>query len=104
MRRTQPSEEAAPAEEAGPLATQNFSSTIYLTTDFRFRGISNTDGPALQGSIDYTYDGFFVGVWGSNTQYSDAGLELDYYGGYRFSYTGLDFTVQGLYYTYPGKD
>jgi len=97
-------QDAAPAEETGPLATKNFSSTIYLTTDYRFRGISNSDGPALQGSIDYTYDGFFVGVWGSNTEYSDAGLELDFYGGYRFSYTGLDFTVQGLYYTYPGED
>jgi len=97
-------QDAAPAEEAGPLATENFSSTIYLTTDYRFRGISNTDGPALQGSIDYTYDGFFAGVWGSNTKYSDAGFELDFYAGYRFSYTGLDFTVQGLAYTFPGED
>ena len=97
-------QDAAPAEEAGPLSTENFSSTIYLTTDYRFRGISNTDGPALQGSIDYTYDGFFAGVWGSNTKYSDAGFELDFYAGYRFSYTGLDFTVQGLAYTFPGED
>jgi uncharacterized protein (TIGR02001 family) len=37
------------------------------------------------------------------SQRSDAHLELDYYGGYRFSYSGLDFTLQGLYYTYPGE-
>jgi hypothetical protein len=29
---------------------------------------------------------------------------VDFYAGYRFSYTGLDFTVQGLAYTFPGED
>jgi hypothetical protein len=34
-------------EESGPFAVQNFSSTIYLTNQYMFRGISNSDGPAI---------------------------------------------------------
>ena len=89
------------AADAGPLAAANFSSTLAFTTNYMFRGISNADGPAVQGSMDYTYNGFFAGAWGSNTEFSDANFEIDFYGGYRFSYTGLDFTLQGLYYMYP---
>ena len=96
-------QDAAPAD-AGPLAASNFSSTLAFTTNYMFRGISNADGPAVQGSMDYTYNGFFIGAWGSNTEFSDANLEIDFYGGYRFSLTGLDFTLQGLYYSYPGED
>lgn len=92
------------AADAGPLAAANFSSTLAFTTNYMFRGISNADGPAVQGSMDYTYNGFFAGAWGSNTEFSDANFEIDFYGGYRFSYTGLDFTLQGLYYMYPGED
>lgn len=47
--------------ESGPFASQNFSSTIYLMNDYRFRGISNSDGPAIQGSLDWTYNGFYLG-------------------------------------------
>lgn len=95
---------AAPVEETGMFAQKNFSSSIYLTTNYIFRGISNSNGPAIQGSLDYTYDGFFVGVWASNTEFSDSNLEIDYYGGYRFSYMTFDFTLQGLYYSFPGEN
>lgn len=92
-------EAAAPA---GPFAAENFSGTVKLTTDFRARGISNSDGPAIQGSLDWGYNGFFLGAWASNTEFSDANLEIDYYGGYKFGWAGLDFTLQGIYYTFPG--
>ena len=95
---------AAPAADSDMFALKNFSSSIYLTTNYMFRGISNSDGPAIQGSLDYTYEGFFVGVWASNTEFSDSNLEIDYYGGYRFSYMTLDFTFQGLYYSFPGEN
>jgi uncharacterized protein (TIGR02001 family) len=96
-------EEAAP-EETGPFATDNFSSTIYLTNEYMFRGISNSDGPAIQGSVDWTYSGFFLGAWASNTEFSDANFEIDYYGGYRWTLGGVGMTVQGIYYTYPSED
>ncbi|MGH8609015.1 MAG: TorF family putative porin [Gammaproteobacteria bacterium] len=91
-------------EESGPFASQNFSSTIYLMNDYRFRGISNSDGPAIQGSLDWTYNGFYLGVWGSNTEFSDANIEIDYYGGYRWSWEGIGCDITGYYYSYPGED
>ncbi|MGH8596616.1 MAG: TorF family putative porin, partial [Gammaproteobacteria bacterium] len=97
-------EEAAAPEETGPFASGNFSSTIYLTNEYMFRGISNSDGPAIQGSVDWTYNGFFVGAWASNTEFSDANFEIDYYGGYRWNWGDLGLTVQGIYYTYPSED
>ena len=98
------SDEAAAPEETGPFASGNFSSTLYLTNEYMFRGISNSDGPAVQGSMDWTYNGLFLGAWGSNTEFSDANIELDYYGGYRWSLSGIDMTLQGIYYTYPSED
>lgn len=98
------SAEEAAAEETGPFASSNFTSTVYLTNQYMFRGISNSDGPAIQGSLDWTYSGFFVGVWGSNTEFSDANVEVDYYGGYRWTMAGIGMTLQGLYYSYPGED
>ena len=94
---------AAPAE-TGPFATGNFSSTLSFTTNYMFRGISNSDGPAIQGSFDWTYEGFFLGAWGSNTEFSDSNLEIDYYGGYRWGWSGLDFVLQGIWYTFPGDN
>ena len=96
-------EAAAAAEDNDPLAAKNFTSTVYLTTNYMFRGISNSNGPAIQGSVDYTYKGFFVGAWGSNTEFSDSNFEVDAYAGYRWSMSGLDFTLQGIYYSYPGE-
>ncbi len=95
---------AAIVADSGIFALKNFSSSIYLTTNYMFRGISNSDGPAIQGSLDYAYDGFFAGVWASNTEFSDSNLEIDYYGGYRFNYMTVDITFQGLYYSYPGEN
>lgn len=94
--------EATPPE-SGPFAADNFSATLWLTTNYMFRGISNSDGPAVQGSFDWGYEGFFLGVWASNTEFSDSTVEIDYYGGYRWTWSGLDFTLQGIYYSYPGE-
>jgi uncharacterized protein (TIGR02001 family) len=97
----------ASAEDAAPTSPfdiSNFSMTLWGTTEYMFRGISNSDGPAFQGSIDWTYNGFYLGVWSSNTVFSDSDIEIDYYGGYRFTLAGVGFDVSGLYYTYPGEN
>ncbi|MFM1991446.1 MAG: hypothetical protein RJA99_4403 [Pseudomonadota bacterium] len=93
---------AAPA--ASPL-TGNFT----LTSDYRFRGISQSFKlPAVQGGIDWAHDsGFYLGNWNSSisgNQYPNgASLEMDFYGGYKFP-LGSDVTldVGALYYYYPG--
>ncbi len=92
------------AGPTGPLDIGNFSMTLWGTTEYMFRGISNSDGPAIQGSVDWTYNGFYLGIWGSNTEFSDEDIEIDYYGGYRWSWAGWGFDVAGLYYTFPGED
>ncbi len=86
------------------------SSTVTFTTDYMFRGVSQTDRlPAAQGSIDYTYTpyGFYAGVWGSNVDdafVSDGNIEIDVYGGFRGAFSnGIGWDIGGLYYAYPGE-
>lgn len=81
---------------------KNISGSVWLTTDYVFRGVSNTDNdPAVQGSLDYTYKGFYVGIWGSNTDFSDAHIEIDYYGGYSGEVGNFGYDLMAIYYSYP---
>jgi uncharacterized protein (TIGR02001 family) len=80
-----------------------------LYTDYRFRGISQTDKkPAFQGGFDIAHSsGFYLGNWNSNIDsefFGGANLEIDVYGGYKTAVgdVGLDFG--GLYYYYPNSD
>ena len=54
------------AEDGSP-----FSANVGFTTDYIFRGISQTSGnPAVQGGIDYAHaSGLYAGVWGSNVSW-----------------------------------
>ena len=56
---------------AGPALAGEFSSTITATSDYDFRGVSQTGkDPALQLSLDYAFDsGFYAGLWGSNVDF-----------------------------------
>jgi uncharacterized protein (TIGR02001 family) len=84
-----------------------------LYSQYIFRGLTQTNRePALQGGFDYSHSsGFYAGTWGSNVSwlrdggYYRAGgsLELDVYGGYKWSLPN-DFTLDlgTLYYWYPG--
>lgn len=100
---------AAMAEDS----PHEFSANVALTTDYLFRGISQTDGnPAIQGGFDYSYTpfGFYAGVWASNVDFSgccgdDDNIEIDYYGGFAGEFAnGIGWDVGGLYYAYPGDD
>jgi len=87
--------------------------TVGLTTDYVFRGISQTDeNPAIQGSIDVGHaSGFYAGAWGSNVDFVDgenivpgdeANAEIDYYGGMKGKFTDeLGWDAGALYYSYP---
>lgn len=79
------------------------SGNVALTSDYRFRGISQTDGgAALQGGFDMDFgNGFYLGTWGSNVDYANS-LELDYYGGVRGNFNpSLSYDIGYLYYDYP---
>jgi uncharacterized protein (TIGR02001 family) len=78
-----------------------------VTTDYKFRGISQTNaGPAFQGGFDAAFsNGFYVGNWNSNVSFTGetgAGLEMDFYGGYAGEFKGIGYDVGALYYYYEG--
>ena len=113
---------AAPAYAADEL---NYSITIGGTSDYVFRGFSNTNrDPAAQGSFDLTYGFWYAGVWASNTSYPNFGAVLavawdelrlgqlrrhrpgrgDYYIGARPVWGPVTFDFAFLYYTFPGQN
>ena len=89
-----------------------FSANVALSTDYLFRGISQTDGnPAISGGFDYSYKpvGIYAGVWASNVDFSSFGdddnIEIDYYGGIGGDFgNGVSWDVGGIFYDYPGDD
>jgi uncharacterized protein (TIGR02001 family) len=100
-------EDAAPAAPASP-----FSTNVSLTTNYLYRGISQTGAkPAIQGGFDYANaNGVYVGAWGSSISWlsdarvaSNAGLELDTYAGYKGTASAISYDVGFLRYNYPGE-
>lgn len=94
-------------------AEMEISANVALTTDYKFRGISQSDeSPALQGGFDLSFDnGMYVGTWASSVDFDtngdgfDGSLELDYYvgwGGEVSDSVGVDVGI--LYYSYPGDN
>lgn len=96
------------AVAAAPALAQEVtvSGNVALTTDYAFRGISQTDeSPAIQGGFDLsTMGGFYAGTWASNINFGTGGanMELDVYGGYKFAAGPVNFDVGIIGYLYPG--
>jgi uncharacterized protein (TIGR02001 family) len=95
-------------EDTGSLfALKNFSATAAITSDYVFRGLSQTDeDPAVQLSLDYKHPvGIFMGVWGSSVDefISEGNVELDLYAGFRNQIVeNLTYELSVIYYWYPG--
>ena len=81
----------------------DLSSNIALTSDYTFRGITQTaGGPALQGGFDLSHEsGFYAGNWNSSVEFDDASLEMDLYGGWAGSFSGFSVDVGAVYFFYP---
>ncbi|MEQ1752754.1 MAG: TorF family putative porin [Micropepsaceae bacterium] len=88
-------------------AKSHWSGSVSLTSDYRFRGVSQTDrNAALQGGLQYTgSSGLYVGAWASNVDFPGASSEVDVYAGYDY---GLDenttIGAQLIAYMYPNSD
>lgn len=99
--------QAADAPQAGGEEASGFPISIAggttFTTDYVFRGVSNSDNdPAVQGYIELSYDIFYLGIWGSNTDLGiNDDLEIDWYGGIRPTWNNFEFDFGVLYYSYP---
>ncbi|GHD36430.1 TorF family putative porin [Parahalioglobus pacificus] len=94
-------------------AEVEISGNVALTSDYRFRGISQSnDDIAVQGGFDVAFDnGIYIGTWGSSVDFDldssqglNGSLELDYYVGWASDIgdSGLALDVGYLYYDYPG--
>ena len=79
------------------------SANVSFATDYIWRGMTQSDGPAISGGFDYeTDDGFYAGIWGSNVNFNDgAGSELDYYFGYGFEVGGIGVDLGYVAFDYP---
>ena len=89
------------------------SGNIALTTDYKFRGISQSDSaPSVQGGVDIAFDnGAYVGTWGAAVDFDCAidtcgglngGIELDYYAGFASDISdSVSFDIGYIYYDYP---
>lgn len=93
-------------DEAGSV-----SYNIAVTSDYVWRGISQTDGDAaLQGGIDYKKGIFYAGAWASNVDFGKdstgddaASTELDLYLGLTPTWGNYSFDFGAIAYTYPGQ-
>jgi uncharacterized protein (TIGR02001 family) len=108
---------AALAATAPAVSHADVAFNVGLTSDYRYRGISQSRlKPAVQGGIDYSNGPFYLGAWASTIKWvKDAGtiggfdagstdFELDLYGGYKGEITKeLTYDVGVLAYVYPGN-
>lgn len=93
---------AAHAEDA----PSPFSANLSLTSNYKYRGQDQGNNkPALQGGFDFSKNGFYVGNWNSSIGFTNSGLEMDFYGGYKGEIAkDVGFDVGVLQYYYPQKD
>lgn len=103
---------AAQQSAEAPTPVHATSANFALASEYRYRGIAQTDGdPAVQGGFDYAHSsGVYLGTWGSNVSWlADAdeqvssSVELDVYGGYRGALGEVAWDVGVLRYLYPGS-
>lgn len=99
------------AEEVeAPTSPFTFSGNIALTTDYRFRGISQTDeDPAVQGGFNINHEsGLYAGIWASNLDFNDgdeASIEVDVFAGFTGKFNdALGYDAGIVTYIYPGAD
>lgn len=94
---------------AGAASAQDASITanIAVTSDYVFRGFSQTDQePAVQAGVDVTVGSFYAGAWASNVDFGDdTDAEIDLYGGFRGETAGYAWDVGVVTYLYaPGEN
>ena len=100
-----------PALAVAEDSPHSLSANVTLTSDYVFRGISQSSGdPAIQGGFDYAHSsGLYVGTWASNVGwikdfqgYDSGSMEIDFYGGYGNSIGDFTYDIGLIQYMYPG--
>ncbi len=92
------------AVSAGSAFAGDFTYNLDVTSDYVFRGFSQTNAkPAVQGGIDYAKGLFYAGTWASSVDFAN-GYELDLYAGVKpvIGKTSFDFGVVTYQYGETG--
>jgi uncharacterized protein (TIGR02001 family) len=85
---------------------------VGAVSDYRYRGVSQTRlKPAVQGGVDFTAGGFYLGAWASTIKWikdvpgGGSSVELDLYGGVKGELAkDLNYDLGVLGYVYSGND
>lgn len=87
-------------------AAVEVSGGVAFTTDYKFRGISQTsNNVAVQGSLTATHDsGVYATFWGSNVDSLVGGSETNAVLGYSTEVDGITYDVGYLRYIYAGAN
>lgn len=103
------------AAAAAPAPAYTLTYNLGMYTNYIFRGVNFSTGPALQGGIDWAHSsGFYLGTWlstldpdlfrdlGSNADTSKGNhVETDFYAGYAHTFeNGVGVNLLGNYYAY----
>lgn len=93
---------------SAPAAAVDVTAELGLVSDYRYRGISLSDGkPAAQASISVEHDsGAYVSIWSSTIEEPgfDADIEVDFAAGYALEVTDkLSLDLSATYYVYPSE-
>jgi hypothetical protein len=97
------------AQDTDPPAPVTVSGSVALVSDYRFRGVSQTDEEmAIQGGFTVSHEsGLYASTWASNLSgwgtFGGANMELDLVGGYKMDIGGGGAIDVGVtWYMYPG--
>lgn len=97
------------AQEADPPKAITVSGSVALVSDYRFRGVSQSDEElAVQGGLTVSHEsGLYVGTWASNLAgwgtFGGSNTELDLIGGFKTEISeGVSLDVGLTWYMYPG--
>ena len=85
------------------LAEGEWSGNVTLSSDYVFRGFTQTDGaPMISGGFDFASDDFYIGTWASGVDFGDGtSTEIDVYAGWTPTVGVFDLDLGAIYYWYP---
>ena len=85
---------------AAPIVSQaETSASVAVSNMYLWRGTNlSKDGGTVSGSLDYSMDGFYAGVWGSS---ETGGAETDLYLGYAGEVSDFTYDIGYAAYLYP---
>jgi hypothetical protein len=95
-------------DDTAPPKAVTVSGSVGLTSDYRFRGVSQSDEQlAVQGGVTISHEsGIYGGFWGSNLAgwgtFGGANMELDLIAGFKVPVGGGTLDVGATWYMYPG--